>query len=171
MDLSELFMARYGYVVACARRYVLSPEQVEDVVQQVYVKFVSHHRHWDVNTDIAPLLYQITKNTALTYNEELYRHSPRRLQEIAELFAAKEIDVDGKTTNHSDLEEELFAMEECLQGLSPRKKELIDMHYQQKTSIRAIARLLGAKEKTVSKTVCRIREALRKCIELRLKSL
>lgn len=171
VDLSEYFMARYGYVVACARRYVITPEQVEDVVQQTFVKFISNRERWNPEVDLAPLLYQITKNTALTYNQEIYRHSSKRMFEITELIAVKRL-VDDKTEwSGVNLEEELLALDECLYQLPPKKKELIDMHYQQNRSIRSISLLLGAKENTITKVICRIRDALGKCIMARMKKI
>lgn len=62
--LAELFVAKYGVVLTCAQRYVETAEQAAEVAQQVFVEFADGGDSWDLEKDVTPLLWEITKRVA-----------------------------------------------------------------------------------------------------------
>lgn len=167
--LSEIVLSRYDLIASIARYYVRSPDQVADVVQQVCLEFVTHGKRWDLESDPDPLLNRLTRNVAMNHVRNRFRYSSEGMRKIVDLLldraARKEVDKE------SFLEDQLRALNRCLEQLSDKKRGLLDMHYRAGKTVRTISEELGAKEKTVSKTICRIREALKTCIESHLKAL
>jgi len=64
----------------------------------------------------------------------------------------------------------LGALRQCLELLSPRDREIIDMQYAQKKSRAEIAASHGLSEDGVKTLMRRLRGALARCIQVRLKS-
>lgn len=159
--LATLFQSKYGVMVAAARRYAPTPDQVLDVIQQVFIDFVrnAERRDWDLERDLSPLLYRMVRDRALELRRKQQSKSSETLLEIGRRFA--------ESCRRSDDEEsdELEALRHCLERLPPRSREYVRRHYDEGVSIEQLASEESVKANTLRQTFCRIRSTLRKCIE------
>ncbi len=62
-----------------------------------------------------------------------------------------------------------IALRDCLAKLSERQRKLISLRYEEKIPLRQLATEANQKESAMKMTLMRIREALRVCIEAKLK--
>src|SRR5919112_639611 len=62
---AQAFLAHHGYVKGLALRHAPLPGVADDIVQQVFVEFLSKTASWDLSTDIRPLLATMTRNISL----------------------------------------------------------------------------------------------------------
>lgn len=60
-------------------------------------------------------------------------------------------------------------LQECLRRLEPRQRQICDMRYRGDMKPARIAELMGLHPNTVSKSLQRIRESLRACMESRMR--
>lgn len=158
------FQLRYGLIVAVASRYVPTPDAVQDVVQQVFVDFAEAalKGDWDATRDSAPYLAQITKNRALKLWREQRDCRPSVRRKIGErlthLYRHQERSVSASN-------ERLEALNECVETLPPKSREILNDHYAGNLSLEEIARRRDMPSGTLRKTIYRIRLQLKTCIE------
>jgi RNA polymerase sigma-70 factor (ECF subfamily) len=67
-----------------------------------------------------------------------------------------------------DISEEQEALQQCLGNLPDRSRNLVSMRYEQGLKLREIAEQTASSLDAVHKTLSRIRQLLRKCVEDRL---
>lgn len=172
MDIEERITAlagwlqdRYGFIYAVARRYA-PPDQAEDVVQQVYLEFVTGFQEgqWSLDRNHDPLLYTIAKRKAQTLWKEYRRRSGSSIDEVADqLIDSCEADGDVAENEYIDLQ--ISALKNCLKKMSPKHRAVVEQHYFQKVPIKEIARQQQIKDSTIYHLFSRMRLQLRDCIE------
>ncbi|TWT78334.1 RNA polymerase sigma factor [Posidoniimonas polymericola] len=69
-----------------------------------------------------------------------------------------------------DLDDRQEALRHCLQGLSARSQEMLQLRYDTSSSITQIADRVGKTEDAIKSALLRVRKSLERCIELRLRS-
>jgi RNA polymerase sigma-70 factor (ECF subfamily) len=82
------------------------------------------------------------------------------------LDAAAESSLAAAVADVAEGERDRLAfLDDCLQRLEGRSREVCDLHYRGGLPPLRIGALLGVQPNTVSKTLQRVREQLRECIE------
>lgn len=165
-QINDLFFSQYGMVIGIARRFAPDADLSSEIVHQAYVDFAQgiRKKNWDVSDGCGALLATVTKNAAL----RVWKSRQRELSEKRRLFdnflreGCEEFYVNEE---ESPWENELSAMQKCVEGLSPKSRELINLRYFLSDSIEEIARHSGVTGRTVQRALQRIREQLRLCIE------
>lgn len=165
---SQLFLENYNFVRFIAFESSPSRQLLEDIVNSVFVTFVQKAESWDLNSDIKPLLRQITRNISLQFWKKHIKNMPDSMRKIAE-FLQNQTSNTHSILGSEDLEEETMALELCLKKLTDRSRNLIELYYFENIPLVRIAEQTGRKPLTLGKTVCRIRAKLRSCIERTLK--
>lgn len=89
---SQLFLENYNFVRFIA--FELSPSRLllEDIVNSVFVTFVQKAESWDLNSDVKPLLRQITRNISLQFWKKHLKTLPDSMRKIAEFLQNQTID-------------------------------------------------------------------------------
>lgn len=162
-----LFQSRYGFVVAVARKHAPLSHYVDDIVQQAFIAFVQGvlEERWDLDRDIDPLLYQITKRKAQKIWSEQKKTKSIPVHAVAERIA--EIAETSEKYESAAFERtklELDALNHCLGQLSPRNRALIELHYYEDVPVREIARHQEKNEAAIYQLFSRLRVKLRECI-------
>ena len=162
---SLLFLAHHDYVKRLAIRQAPLRGMSDDIVQQVFLEFTEKAEQWDIGEDVRPLLAGITKTIVLSYWRDHARHNrPEVLMKIAD-YLRKLGEADPMPQQH---DEEILAMRICLNEIPANQRKLIDLYYFDRIETRKIAQMFQKKVETIHRALCRIRAALRKCIEQRL---
>lgn len=162
-----LFLAHRHYIKAVAMRYLPYSHLADEVVQQVYVDFVSKAETWNFDGNIKSLLAVMTQNIARAYWKKESRNLPEKLQKIAE-----HIQKIAENENEEEAEqyaEYLQALRECLKKAPEKSRELIELHYFEGMSFKEIASKMELNPDTVYRAVYRLREKMRLCIERTVK--
>lgn len=164
-NLTRLFQSHYGLVVGAASRYAPSPDCIDDVVQQVYVEFVSKSLEGklEVKKDAGALLYQIAKHEAFDLWAERRKQETTPIDLVVERLAGK--DEKQSDDDWRQTESMLRGLKHCMEKLSVKHRSLIEQHYFEGVPMNEIARQHGQNENNVYRFFYRVRIQLRKCIE------
>lgn len=168
--INGLFQEHYGLVVAVARWCAPSLEQADDIVQQVYVEFArcGAEGKLDVKKGVRSFLYHMTKRqTALVWRRQTARQ--KRFSSIAELSEFLTDSAGPESLKDHDeyeqLEKEVSLLNDCLEALSDKGREMIARHYFDGISIKQIAEEKNQSASAMRHFFCRIRLKLKQCIE------
>lgn len=165
--LSRLFQANYGLVMGVADRFAPSPDCVDDIAQQVYVDFVygPSAARWNLDANVAPLLYRITKNKALLLWRERRRASVAVDEVFEQLFYT-----DADSEEYETTTDWLKHLDRCLARLNDNSRRLVERHYYEGESIKQIGERESVKLPAIYRFFRKIRQKLKECIEQSLQT-
>ena len=158
---AQMFLAHHDFVKGVALRHAPWPGLMEDIVQQVFLEFISKESKWDLTKDLRPLLATMTRHVALRQWRERTKQQPEVVQKLADhiRMLAEERDDPPR------YEEEIKVLRSCLAKLPEKSRELIQLYYYGDVSTPEIADQLEMKADTVCRAISRVREKLRECIQ------
>ena len=165
----HLLRLHQAQVHAYIGRYLRSKDVVEDLSQEVFLKAHLNLSSFRKESSLRVWLLGIARNEMLTHFRDEER---RRLRERKTLRSA--VDgwlAKGIESNSSDPAEQvrrMVALEDCMQNLPEHSAGLVTDVYFKGKSTGEIARHTNRQVGAVSMILLRIRQALRRCIELRL---
>ncbi|MDO5566189.1 MAG: sigma-70 family RNA polymerase sigma factor [Planctomycetia bacterium] len=168
-QVTILFLKYHNLVRLFAFEMAPVRDLTEDIVNDVYITFVKRAEHWDLSSDVVPLLRGITKKIAMRYWKDYIRNLPESLQKIA-IRLQEETAKLAPPFGESDWDEETALLKKCLSRLMPEHYELILAHYFDGKSYKEISETGERTPGSIQRKVSRIRTALRKCVEASLQS-
>jgi RNA polymerase sigma factor (sigma-70 family) len=141
------------------KAYVIlnSPEEAEDVVQEVFTELWTKRNELHIHTSIEGLLFTATGNRAIT--RAVRNQARKRWHSVFHQLT-------GATTHNQELErkELLSLMEEALQHLPKAVRETYQLHYLEDLSFDEVAAKQKISLRGVWNNVYRYRQAIRKVI-------
>jgi RNA polymerase sigma factor (sigma-70 family) len=144
-----------------ARRLLRSREAAEDLVQDVFWSLWQAWGRVDVGPHIGAYLHTATKTRAinlLTRERRAQRATER--QWPAEAAEPPQLsDIDGDTDYF--LERVSVAMQEALEAMPPRQRQVAKLRFGDRLSVGQIARQLGMPKNTVRSHLGRVTQTLR----------
>jgi RNA polymerase sigma-70 factor (ECF subfamily) len=151
----------YAYVLACVRSFA----DADDVLQTASVAIIEST---DVPMDDARFLAwarELTRRRVLEHFRRAKRVLPLDPEVIASLAdAAERVERRQSGVTHRQ------ALLECLERLPPESQQLLQARYDGSASdSTSLARRFGRSEQAVQSLLYRIRNALRECVERRLR--
>lgn len=153
-----------GYTHALAYGYLKDTQTAEDIAQEAFVKAFTALRTLAAPKAFGAWLAQITRN--------LCRASLRRKQPAtASLSAAESLPQPGPTEVEAHTAERHVreVLNEALDKLPPRLREVVSLFYLQGQSLHETAGFLGVSENTVKQRLHRARACLREHLDETLK--
>lgn len=173
-ELSALYEEHYGLMISVAARYVPQYDQVQDVLQQVFidfVRFVGKYENCDPRRDAPRVLTLLAKTRAVEAWRNLRRFQQAGSEEIAEQLLgnlpSRNSAEDSGPKFFEEAESgrlEMLALTDCLKKLPEKSRLLIERHYFQKEPLKAIAEKSGSPPASLRKTMTRIRRILAECM-------
>lgn len=147
-----------GYVTSVVRDF----RDRDDVLQAIAVAVFESFSSYDPSRSFVGWTMGIARNQIGTYLRERRRN---RL-----VFDGETVDFLAIAFEQIETEEtrSLEYLHECLEGLEDRPRQLCELRYENDLRPAAIASLLSMTPNTVAKSLQRIREQLRLCIERRV---
>lgn len=156
---------RFGILIA--QRFMRHPEDVEDAVQQAFIKVMRGIRYFDGRSAFSTWLFRIIRNTCLDVLRAKRLHLP--------LEPAGRDDGDDLTPEAASLapgpeeiceRRELSALvHRAVRELPEYQRTVLLLHYMEDLSIGQIAARLSVKPVTVRTRLHRARERLRDILE------
>jgi RNA polymerase sigma-70 factor (ECF subfamily) len=160
IDQYGLLIARYtDKLQRYARKFLSSPDDIEDLVQEVFIKAYVNIQSFDTSLRFSPWIYRIAHNTYVNH----LRQSSR--------FRSMTFDIDtflpfmaaAESADDSVLQQELIAqMDTLLSKLQPKYREVVVLHYYEGLSYQEISDVLHIPISTVGVRLNRSREQLHK---------
>ncbi len=142
------------------------PGRADDIAQQVFM--TAWRRLADVreSTQFWPWLEAIARNHLLNEWRRVQRERGfRQRYTVAWLMQSETGEAQAEETH--ELASQVSHLRSCLRNLPPELQKLVRMRYEENCSSQKIAQALGRSADAVRQTLMRLRDKLRKCIELK----
>lgn len=167
---AEAFQAHDAFLVGVAFRFAPRPDMVPDIVQQAFVRFMERavQKPWDLETEIKPLLYSITKSVALNVWRRFRQENPEVLTRIGEHLRRIQAENEHNEAVNERNTRRIEALKACRQALPPHFATLLEEHYDQEIPISEMAARRRVDAARVRKAISRLRGKLKDCIQKKL---
>lgn len=163
-ELVERYSPRlHGYVA----RYVFNGEDVLDIVQDSFIDAFHGLNSYNPAYAFLPWLHTVCKHRMFKFcrQQRQYRSQTQRVVDEALLAHAAVDDIDDH--NHDEIH--LCALRACLSDLDPALQQLITWRYVRGETVAGIAARLQVPIDRLGMRLSRLRAALRRCVEARLR--
>lgn len=140
------------------------PDVAEDIVQEAFVRVLTNLDRFDDRYRFSTWLFTIAKRL---YVNTCQKHKPIYDSDIVGAWQGAGCESDWSPTRDEIQENVRSALDECLQMLPERQREIIILFHQQDWRIAVIARHLDMPEGTVKSHLHRGRRKLRLLLEAR----
>ncbi|MCC2631283.1 MAG: polymerase sigma factor SigW, polymerase sigma-70 factor, subfamily [Candidatus Paceibacter sp.] len=156
MERYEKKLFRYG------RKFLSNKDNIEDVVQEVFIKTYQSIKSFDTSQRFSPWIYRIAHNTFIN---EIRRHSrtPISFFDFDTLVAHPIYDDPGLA--EAEQKEMQKMLEKGLDKLQPQYREILILFYLEELSYKEIADILRIPVGTVGIRLKRAKEKLVKVYE------
>ncbi len=135
---AELLGAITPYLRVVARRAGLSPEEIEDGIQDILLTIHSIRRSYDPQRPFAPWLLAVARHRLI---DRLRRRGRTRLRETA-LTEAHETFVTDETNIHEDASE-IRRLHEAIAALPPGQRQAVELLRLQELSLKEASVVSG----------------------------
>ena len=151
-------MAVFGFL----RARLLEPADAEDLCQEVFLRCYSGKVRFDRATELRPWLIGIARNVL---REHIRKQA--RSKEVAWTELCLELDalVEEQPQQHVAMEH----LPGCLNALGPSARQALDLRYGASLRLAEIGERLRRSEGAAKLLVFRARQALRNCLDLRIR--
>ncbi len=160
----ELVVKYQPRLFAMARRYARREDEVEDIVQEIFLKSYSKLRSY---REEAPFEHWIMRLATYTCYDFLRKHKRNREMTITDL-SNPEMDwldrVGGKEETHVDQSAAKMLVDRLMEGLSPDARLVITLLEIEEKSIKEISVLTGWSLPLVKVRAFRARQQMRKML-------
>ncbi len=153
MERFEKKLFRYG------RKFLSNQDNIEDVVQEVFIKTYQNIKSFDITQKFSPWIYRIAHNTYINALKKNSRN-PLYFFDFDTLVAHPVYD-DPSVKEKEQIELKKI-IETGLDTLSPGYREIIILYYLENLSYKEIADILHIPIGTVGIRLMRAKEALKK---------
>ncbi|WP_303071838.1 RNA polymerase sigma-70 factor [Bacteroides fluxus] len=157
----EILYRRYWQrVYKFTSLYIVSDIELEDVVQEVFIKFWEARSLVDETKNIAGFLFIITRNLIFNHSRRSFNENFYQLTVLETLETSNSVEDELAA---SDLHNYL---ELLLDKLSPRQQEVFRLSRKEQLSYKEIAERLNISEKTVENHIGEALKYLKKNLQL-----
>lgn len=158
-----ILVARYGEkLFRYGRRFLSGQENIEDVVQEVFLRAYQNIRGFDTSQKFSPWIYRIAHNTFVNALKKSSR-SPLSFFDF-DTFAAHPVYEDPSEKEREQKEMRVM-IEKGLDSLNANSREIIILYFLEEQSYREISDILRIPIGTVGIRLKRAKEALRAAYE------
>lgn len=158
--MDELIRSHWASITAQARRMLRSPEDVDDAVQETFLKAFRAMKSFDEDRPLGPWLLRICSNCCV----DIIRGRSAQAESIDNYeysLAAPGMDVDTGAESNLMVE----ALGEAIKRLPKRYREIMLMRHCNHMDVNEIAEALGKPEGTIKSWLFRARAMLRKSMQ------
>lgn len=153
-----------GYLAGLIR----DAEAADDVAQEAFLGAYRSLETFKGDSSFRTWLFAIAKNKAYQYLRDEGRKQAQHGESLKLAVSRWVVEAAERERDSQNAARELTVLEDCVGKLPKTSARLLADHYQNHMTADQIARETGRSEVSVWKTLSRIRQALRQCIELGL---
>lgn len=161
-DSFGVLMARYEpKLKRYGRKFLSRDEDIQDLVQDVFIKTYQNIQSFDAKRSFSPWIYRIAHNTFVNELRRTHKLLGRLdADAIFPTLAAKET-ADKFSFEEADKE----MIENLLDRLSPKYREVVVLHYYEDLSYKEISEVLKLSVSTVGVRMTRARQKIKFMME------
>ncbi len=153
--LRQVFDAHYTSVCSVIRRFIVDPGLVEDLAQEVFVRFWEKRHRIEINSNLPAYLRRMAANEAMAHLRKKNRFAPDELPSQLPNFTSAGADLDLEASELKD------AIQQAINALPPRCRVIFQLSRFEDMTYREIASQLGISEKTVENQMGKALRSLR----------
>lgn len=153
MDRYKAKLFRYG------RKFLANEDNIDDVVQEVFIKAYQNIRSFDVNQKFSPWIYRIAHNTYINSIKKISR-GPIYTFDF-DTIVSHPVYEDPSIKEAEEVEIKKM-VDTGLEKLRPNYREIVILYYIEELSYKEIADILHIPIGTVGIRLRRAKEALKK---------
>jgi RNA polymerase sigma-70 factor (ECF subfamily) len=156
-DFLQLILANKGIILKICQLYCPDKADREDLTQDIIYQLWRSAERYNKEYRFTTWMYRVALNTAISY----YRADRRRTTlPLSPLHLTIEEAADPTDT------ERLAGLQQCIQGLKEFDRALILLCFEEKT-YQEMADIMGISETNVATRLSRIKEKLKKCMQVK----
>jgi RNA polymerase sigma-70 factor (ECF subfamily) len=159
---AALWTAAQSTIASFIRTLIPDYQQADEVLQRVAVTLVRKFDQYDETRSFAAWAVGVAKFEVLYYRRERATDKHLFSDDIVEQIASR------YELLAEDADPVREALRQCVDELKGRSKKVIDLRYRRGMKSMAIADEMMLSAGAVRMLLCRVREALRRCIERRV---
>jgi len=156
VDRYEKKLQRY------ARRFLFQQDDVDDLVQEVFLKAFSNLQGFNTQLSFSSWIYRIAHNTFINKIKKR-EHEPMLVFDADTIFGA--IKSEEKTDTETLNDENKEFVEMSLDKLPPKYREVVVLLFFEEMSYKEISDILKIPTSTVGVRISRAKKQLRKILE------
>jgi RNA polymerase sigma-70 factor, ECF subfamily len=158
-----LYEKFYPALCLLARRYIISDDIAEEIVQETFMKIWESRRKLEIKGSLHAYLYTCVRNNSLNYLKHLLverKYSADRLKQLQVALNYLQISQeDGSSLLIAGEMEK--SLNDALESLPPKCREIFLLHRQEGKKHSEIAKELGISQNTVQRQISIALEKLR----------
>lgn len=144
-------------------RYILTlvPNETDahDILQETCVDLVNRAKEYDPGREFLPWAYRFAYFEVLNFKKHRGRSKLVFDNDIVELLAS-----DFAEGDESVLEAQITALDDCLELLPEKDRELVEIRYFQPTALEDFVSTMSISRRSIFRQLSRIRQLLLDCI-------
>jgi RNA polymerase sigma-70 factor (ECF subfamily) len=161
----SLIVQHQSAVYAYLRARLLQHSDAEDLTQEVFLRFYTARARFDATQLIRPWLLGIARNLLREHSRKT-----RRCRQTAWTELCLELEELLKCEPRESPDDVIGWLPECMTGLGESARQAIDMHYTSNLRLAEIGAQLKRSEGAVKLLVFRARQALKRCLDKKIRS-
>ena len=135
-----------------------SAERIDEVVHLTFIKAFRSLGRFELGRPLEPWLKQIARHEAIREVKRMGREARRKMELIKVALAETRVEDEAPV-------EKLKKLRECIERLKGFARKLVEMHYFQRKTLKAIAAAVGRSAGGLRVTMLRVRQELKSCME------
>jgi RNA polymerase sigma-70 factor (ECF subfamily) len=142
---------------------------VDDIAQEAFLTAWRHRDAYDRDRDFGKWLRGIARNLVANERRKSARHArilSTRMTDILERTTGQEAAV-----NEESMRAQLRLMRECLDQVPENTRSILIRRYRDEETAVSMAARLGATATAIRQILCRVRKAVRECMQKKLGAL
>ena len=158
----ELITRHQGPIRALCMRLAVRPDMADDLAQDV---FMSAHKKIDSFSNESPFgawLRGIARNLGKMQWRTHIRRTRREADALGEVI--EELTMASLDADQLDQEEQVAALQACMQDMGEKMQRLIDLRYRQGLTSAEIAEIIDGKASSVRVSLVRLHAKLKQCM-------
>ena len=141
-----------------AKKFISSDEDIEDAVQDVFIKAYTNVQSFDKEKKFSTWIYRIAHNTYVN----IIRTKKNEKVSFVDLDTVFPHLLAGETSDKFTLaKEDSEKVSRCIKGLSPNYREVVSLFFYEELDYKAIADITGIPISTVGVRLRRAKEKLK----------
>lgn len=156
----ELIERYQGKLLRYARKFILDPDDAEDIVQDVFIKAYQNIQSFDVSRRFSPWIYRIAHNE---FVNEIKRRYTRRIVPVVDFDAMFPHLLAPETADSAAIDRDVRrALDAHLAELDAKYREPLILYYLEEMSYNEISDIMQIPVSTVGVRLARARAHLQK---------
>lgn len=164
----DLFRGMHSHLMAFLHLLGVDGDQIDDLAQEICLKVYSNLRRYDRKYPFLPWMRTIARNTCRNYIRDAKRLGDRH-SAFANYVQTRMLQ-DAKDAEDKDGTARVDALKDCVEKLSEPHRELVLLRYAKGLNSQEIAERIRKTPVAVRRTLSRIYQGLRACMEGALES-